>query len=57
MRSHNLPTDEDLLCSEDPEAFGLFYDRHVRGCECLMGRAADACSGRSAEAQRGTAAP
>jgi RNA polymerase sigma-70 factor (ECF subfamily) len=30
MRSHNPPTDEDLLCSEDPEAFGLFYDRHVR---------------------------
>ena len=30
MRSRNLPTDEDLLCSDDPEAFGLFYDRHVR---------------------------
>ena len=23
-------TDEDLLCSEDPEAFGLFYDRYAR---------------------------
>lgn len=30
MRSHHLPTDEELLCSADPEAFGLFYDRHVR---------------------------
>jgi RNA polymerase sigma factor (sigma-70 family) len=23
-------TDEELLSSDDPEAFGLFYDRHVR---------------------------
>jgi RNA polymerase sigma factor (sigma-70 family) len=23
-------TDEELLCSEDPDAFGVFYDRHVR---------------------------
>jgi RNA polymerase sigma factor (sigma-70 family) len=26
--SHN--SDEELLSSDDPEAFGLFYDRHVR---------------------------
>jgi RNA polymerase sigma factor (sigma-70 family) len=25
-----LPTDEELLTSQDPEAFGMFYDRHVR---------------------------
>jgi len=24
------PTDEDLLSSDDPEAFGVFYDRHVK---------------------------
>jgi hypothetical protein len=23
-------TDDDLLTTDDPEAFGLFYDRHVR---------------------------
>src|SRR4051812_3775470 len=23
-------TDEDLLCSDDPEMFGVFYDRHVK---------------------------
>ena len=25
-----LPTDDELLCSADPEAFGAFYDRHVK---------------------------
>ena len=25
-----LLTDEELLASDDPEAFGLFYDRHVK---------------------------
>jgi RNA polymerase sigma factor (sigma-70 family) len=30
MRRLTLPSDEDLLTSEDPEAFGIFYDRHVR---------------------------
>ena len=24
------PTDEELLASHDSEAFGVFYDRHVR---------------------------
>ena len=24
------PTDEELLASDDPEAFGVFYDRHVK---------------------------
>ncbi len=24
------PTDEELLASTDPEAFGVFYDRHVK---------------------------
>src|SRR5215218_2520603 len=30
MRPLTLPTDEDLLTSDDPDAFGMFYDRHVR---------------------------
>jgi len=30
MRSYNSPTDEELLASDGPEAFGQFYDRHVR---------------------------
>jgi hypothetical protein len=30
MHSYNSPTDEELLTSDDTEAFGLFYDRHVR---------------------------
>jgi RNA polymerase sigma factor (sigma-70 family) len=30
MRSYNSRTDEDLLTSDDPEAFGLFYDRYAR---------------------------
>jgi RNA polymerase sigma-70 factor (ECF subfamily) len=30
MARSTPPTDDELLCSEDPEAFGLFYDRHVR---------------------------
>src|SRR3954466_5039745 len=25
-----LRTDDELLCSSDPEAFGVFYDRHVK---------------------------
>src|SRR5512133_2251953 len=31
-------TDEDLLCSEDPEAFGVFYDRHVRALLAYFAR-------------------
>src|SRR5262245_9209710 len=38
MRSHHPLTDEDLLCSEDPEAFGLFYDRHVRALLAYFAR-------------------
>jgi RNA polymerase sigma-70 factor (ECF subfamily) len=30
MPAGTLPTDDELLCSDDPEAFGVFYDRHVR---------------------------
>jgi RNA polymerase sigma-70 factor (ECF subfamily) len=30
MYSSNAPTDEQLLASDDPEAFGRFYDRHVK---------------------------
>ena len=30
MRPLTLSTDEELLTSHDPEAFGLFYDRYVR---------------------------
>jgi RNA polymerase sigma-70 factor (ECF subfamily) len=30
MPTGTLPTDDELLCSDDPEAFGVFYDRHVR---------------------------
>jgi RNA polymerase sigma factor (sigma-70 family) len=30
MPAANLRTDDELLRSDDPEAFGLFYDRHVR---------------------------
>jgi DNA-directed RNA polymerase specialized sigma24 family protein len=30
MRQLTAHTDEELLCSKDPEAFGAFYDRHVR---------------------------
>jgi RNA polymerase sigma factor (sigma-70 family) len=30
MPSATAPTDDELLCSDDPEAFGLFYDRHVK---------------------------
>jgi RNA polymerase sigma-70 factor, ECF subfamily len=30
MRSGAQPTDEDLLTSATPEAFGLFYERRVR---------------------------
>ena len=30
MPSLNLLTDDELLCSDDPEAFGVFYDRHVK---------------------------
>jgi RNA polymerase sigma factor (sigma-70 family) len=31
-------TDEDLLTSGDPEAFGVFYDRHVRELLGYFGR-------------------
>jgi RNA polymerase sigma factor (sigma-70 family) len=31
MPPPNDSTDEDLLGSDDPEAFGMFYDRHIRG--------------------------
>src|SRR3954454_18722106 len=34
MRSYRSLTDQELLASEDPEAFGVFYDRHV---EMLLG--------------------
>src|SRR5881394_4451260 len=30
MRSADQPTDESLLTSGEPAAFGLFYQRHVR---------------------------
>jgi RNA polymerase sigma factor (sigma-70 family) len=30
MRPHIQFSDEELLSSEEPEAFGVFYDRHVR---------------------------
>jgi RNA polymerase sigma factor (sigma-70 family) len=31
MAAHLRPqTDDDLLTTDDPEAFGMFYDRHVR---------------------------
>lgn len=30
MPKTTLRTDDELLCSDDPEAFGEFYDRHVR---------------------------
>jgi DNA-directed RNA polymerase specialized sigma24 family protein len=30
MRPDGPPTDEELLASHDSEAFGVFYDRHVR---------------------------
>jgi RNA polymerase sigma factor (sigma-70 family) len=30
MPPTELLTDDALLCSDDPEAFGVFYDRHVK---------------------------
>jgi len=30
MAPPTLPTDDELLSSDDPEAFGVFYDRHVK---------------------------
>jgi RNA polymerase sigma factor (sigma-70 family) len=30
MSPPRTPTDEELLASEDAEAFGMFYDRHVK---------------------------
>ena len=30
MPPTNLLTDDELLSSDDPEAFGVFYDRHVK---------------------------
>jgi RNA polymerase sigma factor (sigma-70 family) len=32
------PSDDDLLTSGDPEAFGVFYDRHVRDVLAYMMR-------------------
>jgi len=34
------PTDEELLISRDPEAFGVFYARHLRGVEAYFARRA-----------------
>jgi RNA polymerase sigma factor (sigma-70 family) len=30
MPPPRTPTDEELLASEDPKSFGVFYDRHVK---------------------------
>jgi RNA polymerase sigma factor (sigma-70 family) len=30
MDAHSQPSDDDLLTTDDGEAFGMFYDRHVR---------------------------
>ena len=30
MPAATLRTDDELLSSDDPEAFGVFYDRHVK---------------------------
>src|SRR3954464_901979 len=30
MPSATTLTDDELLCSDDPEMFGVFYDRHVK---------------------------
>ena len=30
MGTRTSPTDEELLASHDTQAFGIFYDRHVR---------------------------
>ena len=36
MTTH--PTDEELLCSVDPQAFGVFYARHLDGVERYFAR-------------------
>src|SRR5947208_13405347 len=38
MRPDHEPTDEELLRSDDPEAFGRFYGRHVRTLLAFFGR-------------------
>src|SRR3954454_25310047 len=38
MRSYQALSDEELLGSEDPEAFGVFYDRHVGALLGYFGR-------------------
>ena len=30
MPAATLRTDDELLSSSDPEAFGVFYDRHIK---------------------------
>ena len=37
-RVRATPTDEELLVSRDPEAFGAFYARHLRGVETYFVR-------------------
>ena len=37
-RVRATPTDEELLVSRDPEAFGVFYARHLRGVETYFVR-------------------
>src|SRR5690348_12214509 len=41
MRPTHAPSDEELLRSDDPEDFGLFYDRHVRTLLAFFGRRTD----------------
>ncbi|MEA2382944.1 MAG: hypothetical protein QOH72_2915 [Solirubrobacteraceae bacterium] len=38
MRPLTTRTDEDLLVSDDPEAFGVFYDRHARALLAYFAR-------------------
>ena len=35
---HQPPTDEQLLTADDPEAFGVFYARHLRSIERFFAR-------------------
>jgi len=37
-RVRATPTDDELLLSRDPEAFGVFYARHLRGVETYFAR-------------------
>ena len=41
MRPTHAPSDEELLRSDDPEDFGLFYDRHVRTLLAFFARRTD----------------